>query len=119
MGKSTGEFHVDDHFTGKQAEVRAIYDRLLAVLRKFGKVVDEPKKTSIHLVRSSALAGVEVRKEYLLLNIKADSPIESPRIAKTEQISANRFHHKVKLSSPSEIDADLQKWLKNAYDLSG
>lgn len=118
MNQAAGEYSVDDHFARKSAGVRAIYDRLLAALWKIGPVTEDPKKTSIHLVRTTALAGVEVRKEYLLLNIKADRRIDSPRIAKTEKMSARRFHHKVKLTSPDEVDAELQSWLRDAYNLS-
>jgi hypothetical protein len=110
---------VDDHFAGKLPAVRETYDRLLEVLGEIGSVQADPKKTSIHLVRASALAGVEVRREYLLLNFKADRRIESPRILKAEQLSARRFHHKVKLSSPQEVDAEMKQWLMDAYELSG
>lgn len=65
----TETFSLDSHFSGKEPIVRAMYDRLLASLRKFGKIIEEPKKTSIHLVNVSALAGVETRKAYILLNI--------------------------------------------------
>jgi len=109
---------VDDHFAGKAPAIREVYDRLLEVLREIGPVREEPKKTSIHLVRTSALAGVEVRKDYLLLNLKSDHPLESPRVAKTEQLSARRFHQKVKLSSPGEVDAEIRQWLAHAYELS-
>jgi hypothetical protein len=114
-----GEFTVGDHFAGKTPAVREVYDRVIAALRKIGTVRQEPKKTSIHLVRSSALAGVEVRKDYLLLNIKTDYRIQSPRVVRSEQPSARRFHHKVKLSSLKEVDRELQSWLKDAYELSG
>src|SRR3954465_2366127 len=110
---------VDDHFAEKPAAVRETYDRLLAALETIGPVVEEPKKTSIHLVRSSALAGVEVRKDYFLLNIKSDAPIESPRVTKAERLSARRFHQKVRLSAPDEVDAELLQWLADAYELSG
>jgi len=110
---------INDHFVGKPSVVREVYDRLLAMLHTIGPVQEEPKKTSIHLVRSSALAGVEVRKDYLLLNIKSESPIESPRVSKSERLSARRYHQKVKLSSPEEVDTELRRWLADAYDLSG
>ncbi len=115
----TETFSLDSHFDGKEPIVRAMYDRLLASLRKFGKVIEEPKKTSIHLVNVSAFAGVQTRGAYILLNIKADHKIESPRIHKGEQISAKRFHHSVKISSLSEIDTELLGWLHDAYVLSG
>jgi hypothetical protein len=119
MGEALQEHTVDNHFAGKPPAVREVYDRLLAALRTIGPVREEPKKTSIHLVRSSALAGVEVRRDYLLVNIKSSSPIESPRVTKPERLSARRFHQKVKLSSPEEVDAELQRWLADAYELSG
>jgi hypothetical protein len=119
MSEAEVAYTVDDHFSGKPPAVREVYDRLLAAVRTLGPVVEEPKKTSIHLARSSALAGVEVRREYILLNLKSEAPIESPRVTKAERLSARRFHQKVKLSSPEEVDAELLRWLANAYELSG
>ena len=115
----TETFSLDSHFTGKEPIVRAMYDRLLSSLRKFGKIIEEPKKTSIHLVNVSAFAGVQTRGTYILLNIKADHKIESPRIHKGEQISARRFHHSMKISSLGEIDSELIGWLHEAYAMSG
>lgn len=115
----TDTYSVTDHFTDKDPVVRALYDKLLEVLNSFGPIIEEPKKTSIHLVRKSALAGVETRKSYLLLNIKADHKIDSPRILKTEQPSANRYHHKVKFESLEDVDEELEGWLMNAYLISG
>src|SRR4051794_13597234 len=68
---------VDEHFTGKD-ELRTLYDRLVALTEKFGSVEQDPKKTSIHLNRRTAFAGVAVRKEHLVLTIKSDRPIDSP-----------------------------------------
>jgi len=52
-----------------------------------------------------------------ILNLRTDYPIDSPRITKTEQVSKNRFHNELKLSSPDEIDEELLGWLKDAYAL--
>jgi hypothetical protein len=49
------------------------------------------KKTSIHLNRKSALAGVETRKDYLLLNIKSDHPIKNPPWQKPSRFQQNDF----------------------------
>jgi len=35
-----------------------------------------------------------------------------------QQLSARRFEHTVQLENESEIDGELLKWLKDAYDLS-
>ena len=111
-------YSVSDHFVNKDPAVRALYDQLVSLLRTFGPVEEDPKKTSIHLNRKSALAGVETRKGCLLLNIKSDHPIQSQRIEKTEQVSSKRFHHKVRISSPKDFDKELKTWLQEAYLLS-
>lgn len=111
-------FSIESHFEAKAPVVRKIYDQVLKALKPFGRVIEEPKKTSIHLVNATALAGVATRKEYLILTIKSDRKLASPRIHKTEQVSAKRFHHEVKLVSPADVDAELIGWLKDAYTLS-
>jgi hypothetical protein len=112
------QFSIASHFLGKAPVVQAIYDRLLVETRKFGPVIEEPKKTSIHLVNKTAFAGVATRKTYLLLNIKSASPFSSPRFARSEKLSSKRYHQELKLSEPSELDVELLGWLKQAYELS-
>lgn len=119
MTNVNGSFTVKSHFEGKDAAVRQIYDRLLQATRKFGPVAEEPKKTSIHLMNKTAFAGVATRKSAMVLTIKSDRKLPSPRIHKSEQTSAKRFHHEVKLTSAAEVDAELVKWLRDAYALSG
>ena len=109
---------ISRHFEGKDDIVKSIYDRILTESRKFGPVIEEPKKTSIHLSNKSAFAGVVTRKNALILNIKSSTPIKHKRISKTEQVSAGRFHQEVKLSSPAEVDSLLVGWLREAYQLS-
>ena len=112
------QFSVASHFAGKEPAPRKIYERLLKASGKFGPVIEDPKKTSIHLVNRTAFAGVATRKNAIVLTIKSDRELTSPRIHKSEQTSASRFHHEVKLTSPAEIDAELTGWLKAAYELS-
>jgi hypothetical protein len=111
-------FTVESHFADKSPVLQAIYDRLLLETRKFGNVVEEPKKTSIHLVNKTAFAGVSTRKAVLLLNIKSAEPIIHARFPRNEKVSANRYHQELKLTDPAEVDAELLGWLRQAYELS-
>ena len=95
----------------------AIYEAILKATKRFGAVAVEPKKTSIHLVAGSAFAGVHPRKSGILLNIRTTAPIRSPRIRKTEQVSANRCHNELLLSAPGDVDSELTEWLRCAYAL--
>ena len=96
---------------------RQLYQDLLTAIAPIGPFTEEEKKTCIHLVRGSAFAGVHPRKSHIVLTLKADRPIESPRIAKAEQTSKNRWHVDVKVAAPHDLDAELLAWLKQAYDL--
>jgi len=109
---------IEPHFEGKEPIVRAIYDRLIASLKPFGAVKQSPKGTSIHLDNANGFAGVYTRKNYLLLHFRTDYKIEHPRITKIEQQSMRRFMHTVKLEKEGDIDAELLKWLKDAYALA-
>ena len=118
MDRNTGQFTVRDHFDGKDPAVRKLYDKLLEVLHRMGPVIEDPKRTSIHLVRRTAFAGVATRKDHILLTIKSDDKRVSPRVQKTEQVSPGRFHLEVKLLTPSDIDSELISWLRESYELS-
>jgi hypothetical protein len=59
----------------------------------------EPKKTSIHIVRITGFSGIHPRKRSLILNLRTAQPIQSARIAKVEQVSRNRYHNEISLST--------------------
>ena len=109
---------VQQHFDRTAPEVKATYQRLLASARALGSVREDPKKTSIHLMRRTAFAGVATRRGALVLTIKSATDLQSPRIEKHERASANRWHLNVRLSSPTDVDRELTRWLKAAYELA-
>lgn len=110
---------VDQHFVNRDSDVRETYNRIVEVSKTFGPVEEDPKKTSIHLNRRSAFAGVATRKDALVLTIKSAADIKDPRIIKREQVSANRWHLELRLTAPKEVDASVKRWLKGAYEIAG
>ena len=110
---------VKEHFENRAPEVKAIYTAILRAAKEFGPVKEEAKKTSIHLVRKSAFAGVATRKTALILTLKSDSDISSARIAKREQASAHRWHLETRLETPGQVDREIVAWLRKAYELAG
>ena len=109
---------VEQHFERRSPAVRDIYEMLLAVAREFGPVEEDPKKTSIHLNRRSAFAGIQTRRESLILTIKSTGDIDSPRVTKREQASANRWYHEIKISNVDDIDSQIVEWLRSSYEMS-
>jgi len=85
-------------FAGGNPAVQATYERLLEALREIGPFREEPKKTSIHLVRTTGFAGVHPRKHWLILNLRtasrfraraSPSSSRSPRIATIMRLSSS------------------------------
>ena len=109
---------VKEHFENRAPEVKATYAAILNAAKKLGPVKEEAKKTSIHLVRKTAFAGVATRKAALILTLKSDSDVANKRIMKREQASAHRWHLEIKLENPEQVDRELLNWLTKAYELA-
>ena len=110
---------VESHFTKKDPAVLAMYRRVLGAARALGPVTEDAKKTSIHLVRRTAFAGIATRRSSLILTLKSATDIRSPRVEKREQASANRWHVEIRLAAPAQVDRQLTAWLRAAYELAG
>jgi hypothetical protein len=114
----TATFSVTHHFEKTMPEVRAAYEAILEAARSLGPVREDPKKTSIHLVRKTAFAGVATRREALILTLKSVKAIKSPRVHKAERASANRWHVEIRIRNAADVDRDLRAWLADSYELS-
>jgi len=109
---------IEQHFSGRGAHVRRIYDAIVDASSVLGPIEQDPKKTSIHLNRRIAFAGVQTRKDTLILTLKSDRDIKHRRVHKTEQTSANRWHFEVRLTAPEEVDDQIRKWIQASYELA-
>jgi predicted DNA-binding protein (MmcQ/YjbR family) len=109
---------VEQHFSGRADHVRRIYDTIVKASSALGPFEQDPKKTSIHLNRRTAFAGVQTRKDALILTLKSDRAIRHRRVHKMEQTSAKRWHFDVRLASPEEVDDQIRQWLRAAYELA-
>jgi hypothetical protein len=98
-------------------ETRDLYTRLLEALKAVGPYRVDVKKYSLQLMRRISFAGVHPRKNFLLLTVKSDVPIDNTRVIKAEQVSKSRWQLDLKLTSAAEIDAELLGLLRHAYEI--
>jgi hypothetical protein len=110
---------VAGHFQNHAPDVSAVYQRILRAARALGAVGEESKKTSIHLLRESAFAGIATQKEALVLTLKLSHDLKSPRVRRREQTSKSRWHVEIRLDAPGQVDAELIAWIREAYELAG
>jgi hypothetical protein len=102
-------------FAGKGIQ-EALCVAVLSPLRKRYKFSAESKKTLVQLAAaSSVFLEIHPRRDGLRLNIVLGRALESPRIAKTENVSKSRFHNELELTALDEVDEELLGWIGEAY----
>lgn len=96
---------------------QAVYRRLLASLERLGPFTVETKKTCVHVCHGRAFLGVHPRATGLLVNIVTEKGLRSPRVRKSEALSARRWQNHVLIESPADVDAELLGWFATARAL--
>lgn len=103
-------------FDKKEEVVKALTVKMLKQLDQFGPYQIEVKKTSLHIVKEKAFLGVHPKKKWLDLNLVSNMPLEHLLITKVEQVSKNRYHNNLRLSSLNDIDKAVIELLKITYE---
>jgi len=116
--------YVAEQYSGKKEALRPIYDQLLELAASLAPDVKAcPCKTMVPLYRNHVFAQIKpttntrVDLGLSLTHYKGKLPnrlIDTGGAAKKDRIT-----HRIELSEPAQIDADVRKWLKIAYDLDG
>ncbi len=113
-----GDAHlVDAQYQGRKAELRPIYEALIAMIEGLGKDVEvSPKKTYVSLRRSKQFALIQPSTRTrvdLGLNLKGTPASE--RLEDSGSFNA-MVSHRVRLTSKKDVNAQLKSWLRKAYD---
>jgi hypothetical protein len=102
-------------YAGPKTVLRPIHDALMAKINAFGEFETSPKKTYLSLRRKKQFAmlgpATNTRVE-LGLNIKS-LPANDRLI---EQPAGGMCNYKVKLTDVSEVNSELVKWVRAAFD---
>lgn len=115
--KASPEDRIEKLFAGKKVKWRKAYDALEERVRKFGTDVQvAPNLTYINLCRGSKkFAIVHTTAERLDIGIKLTGVKPTERLEAAESWNA-MVTHRVRISDPKQIDAEVLTWLKQAYD---
>lgn len=107
---------VDDHFAGKRPELRAAFDKFVALARRNGPVTLRPVKTRIALQANTRFAAVTVRKTKLACHVVLGHGTRRPPVRKIDKF-ANAYVHAFVLAGPDDADARVSSLLREAYAL--
>lgn len=117
-GKSSdGDDLLANQYKGPKAELWPIYDLVTKMVSGFGKDVEiSPKKTYVSYRRSKQFALIQPStKDRVDVGINLKGEPAGKRLEASGSFNA-MVSHRVRLSSPKDVNAELKKWLKQAYD---
>jgi hypothetical protein len=116
--------YVEEQYAGPKDKLRPIYEELLEFGRSIGADVKVcPCRTIVPLYRAHVFAQIKpttntrVDLGLALAKYKGKLPkrlVDTGGLAKKDRIT-----HRIELKTAAEIDGDVKKWLKTAYDLDG
>jgi hypothetical protein len=105
-------------YADKKAGLRPIHDALMTEIRKFGEFEVAPKKGYVSLRRQKQFAMIGPGSAT-----RVDVGLNMKGMPATERLLAEKpggmCQYKVKLASPTEVDAELVGWLRQAYTAAG
>jgi hypothetical protein len=114
QGLSTGEV-LDGLYSGPKAELRPIHDKLMVQINQFGAFEIAPKKTYVSLRRKKQFAMIgpatntRVEVGLNMKGVKGKGRLE-------ELPAGGMCSHKIRVTVPAEVDAELVGWIRQAFD---
>jgi hypothetical protein len=104
-------------FAGPKAALKPIHDRLVAIVQSFGADVElAPKKgyVSVRRAKQFAILQPSTKDRFDLgINLKGEPP--AARLEASGSFNA-MVSHRVRLGSVSDVDAQVEAWLHDAYE---
>jgi hypothetical protein len=112
---SCGRYKLEDHFRGKQPEVRATFNAFVALARRCGPATVYAQKTRIVIQARVRFAGAVVRKKWLDASMWLKRRVEHPGLMRVEDFGRLGFGHHFRLANRADIDPALGRLMREAY----
>jgi hypothetical protein len=114
------EEFVDNMFSGPKGSLRPVFDELLKLGRSLGADVKVcPCKTIVPLYRKHVFAQIKptTRTRIDLGLALKDTKVPKRLIDTGGLAKKDRITHRIEITSVKDIDAEVKKWLKTAYEM--
>jgi hypothetical protein len=111
--------YVEAMFSGPKASLRPIYDELLTLALRVGPEAKAcPCKTIVPLYRNHVFAQIKptTRTRIDLGFALGDAPATGRLIDTGGFLKKDRITHRIPIESSEDIDDEVKRWLKAAYD---
>jgi hypothetical protein len=121
--KAAAEY-VEKMYAGGKAGLRPIHDALIKLGKSLGKDVKIcPCQTIVPMYRNHVFAQIKpstrTRIDFGLCLTKYKGKLPRRLIDTGGLAKKDRITHKIEITSPTDVDAEVKRWLKVAYDFDG
>lgn len=108
---------VSAQYSGPRSDLKPVYDALIKMVTAFGKDTEvAPKKAYVSLRRNKQFALIQPStKTRVDLGINLKSVKAAGRLETAGSFNS-MVSHRIRLSAKSDVNAEVKKWLKAAYD---
>ncbi len=117
--ETSGDDLVEAQYAGPKSDLRPIYDSLMKAISKFGKDIKvAPKKAYVSIRRNKQFALIQPSTKTRVdvgINLKEVPP--EGRLEKSGSFNS-MVSHRVRLEKQADVNPELIKWLKMAYQES-
>ncbi len=116
---ATAERYVAEMFAGSKAALRSLYDRLLELGLATGPDVKAcPCKTIVPFYRHHVFAQLKpTTRTRLDLGLSLGKMKTPKRLLDTGGLAkGDRITHRIEITALADIDAEVKRWLRTAYD---
>jgi hypothetical protein len=114
------EAYVEKMYSGGKETLRPIFDELLVLGRSMGADVKVcPCQTMVPLYRNHVFAQIKptTRTRIDLGLALKDTKVPKRLIDTGGLAKKDRITHRIEITSVKDIDAEVKKWLKTAYEM--
>ena len=117
---SCGRATIDDWKARMGPNARALYHRFEEMIAACGEYHVAPAKTRIAFLGHVRFAGItRLNETGMDCNFALPKPIRSKRFIKVEEIVPGWWAHRLHVAEPSELDEQVQRWIRESYRLMG
>jgi hypothetical protein len=118
--KAAGAY-VEGQYAGKKAGLRPLYEALLKLGRGLGKDIRVcPCKTIVPIYREHVIAQIKpttnTRIDFGLALARHSGKLPARLIDTGGKDKKDRITHRIEITAPKDIDGEVTKWLKVAYE---
>jgi hypothetical protein len=107
---------VDAQYSGKKQPLRPLYDALVKTVKKLGKDVSlQPCKTYVPVHRKNTFAIFKPGPGRIDVGLVLPGAAAGGRLKAAKKLGSDRITHKVEVRTKKDLDAELTRWLKAAY----